>query len=87
LSNVLSPPSNSKHAQHPEHSSDDVYALVGELLGTFTNIVRAAFIPHTFKEKQASEEDKAKSLFLPWPIQHDAKIISQILPHCLRVCR
>jgi hypothetical protein len=24
---------------------------------------------------------------LPWPIQHVAKIISQILPHCLRSCR
>ncbi len=89
LNNVLTIPTNTKN-QQPEHSSEEVYALGGELLTTFTNIVRAAFIPHTFKENQkqsADEEAKSKSLFLPWPIQHDAKIISQILPHCLRVCR
>lgn len=73
---------------------EDFYKLVGEILETFCNIVRAAFIPHTFEQSAALGEklstDKnanSKNLLLPWPIQHDAKIISQILPHCLKVCR
>ncbi len=74
------------------HTSDDYYALVAEILNTFTNIIRAAFIPHTFKQNIAgvtggSEKASAKSLIMSWPIKHDAKIISQILPHCLRICR
>ena len=82
-------------------TTDEFYSLVGTILNTFSDIVRAAFIPHTFdanKDKEAeNKEDDAtshvntnnsgKNLFLPWPIQHDAKIISQILPHCLRSCR
>jgi hypothetical protein len=75
-----------------KHSPDDVYVLVSEILQTFTNIVRAAFIPHTFNSKKQQKgsdesEDKNKNLFTPWPITHDRHIISQILPHCLRVCR
>ena len=82
---------------------DDFYGLVGNILTTFSDIVRAAFIPHTFsqdKEKDSAQSDadtsssssantstSARTLFMPWPIQHDAKIISQILPHCLRSCR
>ena len=75
------------------HTSDDFYALVAEILSTFTNIIRAAFIPHTFKQQNitgetgGSEKASAKSLIMSWPIKHDAKIISQILPHCLRICR
>lgn len=75
-----------------QHSSDEVYALVSEILTTFTNIVRGAFIPHTFKKEQKEDTSSStagggKSLFQSWPTQHDAKIISQILPHCLRICR
>lgn len=68
---------------------DDFYALVNEILTTFSDIVRAAFIPHTFKQLDVKEESSssAKNLFHPWPIKHEEKIISQILPHCLRVCR
>ena len=71
------------------HTSDEYYALVADILKTFSNIVRAAFIPQTFKQQSIDEdsEKSTKSLITPWPIQHDAKIISQILPHCLRVCR
>jgi len=74
-------------------TSDDFYALVADILTTFTNIIRAAFIPHTFKQKNMSESggsekaESGKSLIMSWPIKHDAKIISQILPHCLRICR
>ena len=77
---------------------DEFYSLVGTILNTFSDIVRAAFIPHTFdtnkyKENKDDPSSNAnghnanRNLFLPWPIQHDAKIISQILPHCLRSCR
>ena len=95
---------------------DEFYSLVGTILNTFSDIVRAAFIPHTFEttttttvvaaskqegaitsnagDAAAVDDDtnsggssSSKNLFLPWPIQHDAKIISQILPHCLRSCR
>ena len=82
---------------------DEFYSLVGTILNTFSDIVRAAFIPHTFETTTttttanagdaANDENNTniggsnKNLFLPWPIQHDAKIISQILPHCLRSCR
>ena len=68
---------------------DEFYVLVGSILTTFNDIVRAAFIPHTFQQadKEKTAANTASNLFLPWPIQHDAKIISQILPHCLRVCR
>jgi hypothetical protein len=81
---------------------DEFYSLVGTILITFSDIVRAAFIPHTFETTTtttANADDAAnddnntnsgssnKNLFLPWPIQHVAKIISQILPHCLRSCR
>lgn len=71
------------------HTSDDYYALVADILKTFSNIVRAAFIPQTFKQENIDEDSEkaTKSLITPWPIKHDAKIISQILPHCLRVCR
>lgn len=79
-------------SQKKKHTSDDYYALVAEILSTFTNIIRAAFIPHTFKQqnitvKAGAENAGGKSLIMSWPIKHDAKIISQILPHCLRVCR
>lgn len=74
-----------------EHTSDEFYTLVAEILSTFSNIIRAAFIPHTFKQQNiavdSSSEKTSKSLIMSWPIKHDAKIISQILPHCLRVCR
>ena len=73
---------------------DDFYSLVSEILTTFSDIVRAAFIPHTFRqadgEGESSNDDKmvsGRALFQAWPIKHDEKIISQILPHCLRVCR
>lgn len=78
-------------AQEKQHTSDDYYALVAEILNTFSNIIRAAFIPHTFKQQNitvdSNSEKSGKSLIMSWPIKHDAKIISQILPHCLRVCR
>jgi len=78
-----------KSKQQKMHSSEEFYALVSEILVTFTNIIRGAFIPQTFKNQQnvANDSEKTKSLLTSWPIQHDAKIISQILPHCLRVCR
>ncbi|RNA27974.1 Exocyst complex component 2 [Brachionus plicatilis] len=60
----------------------EYYALVDHILEVFCNIVRAAFIPHTF-----DKSDKSSGISLEWPIQQDAKIISQILPHCLKVCR
>lgn len=73
---------------------DDFYTLVSEILTTFSDIVRAAFIPHTFRqgdgEGESTNDDKmvsGRALFQAWPIKHDEKIISQILPHCLRVCR
>jgi hypothetical protein len=68
------------------HTSENYYELVAEILSTFSDIIRAAFIPHTFNNQTDSTTEKT-NLLLPWPIQHDAKIISQILPHCLRVCR
>ncbi len=90
LNNLLEPnKSNSKESKNKVHSGEDFYALVAEIMTTFTNIIRAAFIPHTFQQNENVEagSDKAKSLLNSWPIKHDAKIISQILPHCLRVCR
>jgi hypothetical protein len=93
LNNLLTLPTNNRKPtkQVKKHTPDDFYALVSEILTTFSNIVRAAFIPHTFKQanESSSPADKSnlKNLSLAWPIQHDAKIISQILPHCLRVCR
>ena len=81
---------------------DEFYSLVGTILNTFSDIVRAAFIPHTFEttttttanagdaandDNNTNSGSSNKNLFLPWPIQHVAKIISQILPHCLRSCR
>lgn len=69
---------------------DDFYALVNQILTTFCDIVRAAFIPHTFKQTAEDKDENSSSnnnLFHPWPIKHEEKIISQILPHCLRVCR
>lgn len=68
------------------HSTDEFYYLVKEILITFSNIVRAAFIPHTTKQFSTTDE-KYKQLLIQWPVEHDAKITSQILPHCLRVCR
>ncbi|CAF0899139.1 unnamed protein product [Brachionus calyciflorus] len=62
--------------------ANEYHGLVGEILETFCNIVRAAFIPHTFDKSLANT-----NLLSEWPIQHDAQIISQILPHCLKVCR
>ncbi len=86
MNNVLTSPS-----QKNSPTSDDYYGLVSEILSTFTNIIRAAFIPHTFNQQNISvdgtEKSGGKSLIMSWPIKHDAKIISQILPHCLRVCR
>lgn len=82
-----------KSSKHEVKTFDDFYTLIGEILITFSDIVRAAFIPHTFKPDAneatttATEKSNVKSLFHPWPIKHDEKIISQILPHCLRVCR
>lgn len=97
INNMLNLPMNdnkksiSTKSNQMQHSADDFYALVAEILKTFSDIVRAAFIPHTFKQPNStsnSDSDKnTKSLLLAWPIKHDAKIISQILPHCLRVCR
>ena len=95
LNNLLTLPTTNakkKNLSENKHTSDEYYALVAEILNTFSDIVRAAFIPHTFsqtKEQKQSDDkmDANKSLLLPWPIQHDAQIISQILPHCLRVCR
>ena len=86
---------------------DEFFSLVGGILNTFSDIVRAAFIPHTFDKEKDKDKEKdestantgggdsvssqksitARTLFVPWPVQHDAKIISQILPHCLRSCR
>ena len=95
LNNLLTLPTTNakkKTLSENKHTSDEYYALVAEILNTFSDIVRGAFIPHTFsqtKEQKQSDDkmDANKSLLLPWPIQHDAQIISQILPHCLRVCR
>lgn len=84
LNNMLT--SSKEVSSQKVYTAEDFYSLVGEILHTFTNIIRAAFIPHTFKQ-QSVDGDKAKSLLTAWPIKHDAKIISQILPHCLRVCR
>ncbi len=67
-------------------SVEEFHNLVREILTTFSNIVRVAFIPQTM-EKLLSQDEKYKQLFTQWPVQHDAKITSQILPHCLRVCR
>jgi hypothetical protein len=78
---------DTKSKKQKMHGSEEFYELVSEILVTFTNIIRGAFIPHTFKQQQNIDSEKTKSLLTPWPIQHDAKIISQILPHCLRVCR
>ena len=64
--------------------SAEYYELIDQILATFCNIVRAAFIPHTFNKTDNSDSN---SNWLEWPIQQDAKIISQILPHCLKVCR
>ena len=82
---------------------DEFYSLVGTILNTFSDIVRAAFIPHIFETTTttnagdaavaSNDDNNTKSgssninLFLPLPVQHVAKIISQILPHCLRSCR
>ena len=81
--------SSGEKTKSANHSADEFYALVADILKTFSDIVRAAFIPHTFKQVNSSNEAEksTKSLLLAWPIKHDAKIISQILPHCLRVCR
>lgn len=88
LNNLQTSASNNKKSaqKRDTHTSDDYYALVSEILTTFSNIVRAAFIPHTFNQ-QANNDKINNNLLLAWPIQHDAQIISQILPHCLRVCR
>lgn len=82
-------PRGSKTNSTPVKTFDDFYALVHEILITFCDIVRAAFIPHTFKQGDTKDEPSSlsKNLFHPWPIKHEEKIISQILPHCLRVCR
>lgn len=101
LNNLLTLPNESEkksklfkpNANVELHSSDEFYALVGEILTTFSNIVRAAFISHTLNQATTSSSEQNqltpahKNLLLAWPIQHDAKIISQILPHCLRICR
>ena len=97
INNMLNLPANgnkktlSAKSNKMHHSADDFYSLVAEILKTFSDIVRAAFIPHTFKQQNSTNnpesEKNTKSLLLAWPIKHDAKIISQILPHCLRVCR
>lgn len=89
---VVANPSKKNSKLQKMHTPEEFYKLVGEILDTFCNIIRAAFIPHTFEqstEKNSGDEKMSSNtnLLLPWPIQHDAKIISQILPHCLKVCR
>lgn len=87
LPNVDNLKSNKLHKQLM-HTPDEFYTLVSDILVTFSDIVRAAFIPHTFKSNgNGGGNGSQANLFLPWPIKHDEKIISQILPHCLRVCR
>jgi hypothetical protein len=63
------------------HSIDEFDNLVKEILKTFSNIVRIAFIPN----KLTNQDEK--QLFTKWPDIKDEKIKSQILPHCVRVCR
>ena len=61
---------------------DEFYSLVGTILNMFSDIVRVAFIPHTFdanKDKEIENKEdystshvntnnNGKNLFLPWPI-------------------
>jgi hypothetical protein len=66
------------------HRSDEVQRFIEEILDTFCNIVRDAFIPDD-KIQQLSVSVDDKSL-LKWP-KTDEKKATQILTHCLRVCR
>lgn len=79
------------HASHLKfklHSSQDFYSQVKEVLTTFANIIRTAFIPTTITElKNSTPDENLKKVFTSWPVQHDNIILSRILPHCLRVCR
>ena len=68
------------------HSVDEFQSLVKEILTTFSNIVRVAFIPQSMA-KLSKQDEKYKQLFTNWPDIKDEKIKSQILPHCVRVCR
>ena len=69
------------------HTLEEYHTLVKEILTTFSNIVRVAFIPQTLEKVLNQSDEKYKQLFTQWPQQQDSKLKSQILPHCLRICR
>jgi hypothetical protein len=77
--------------QHRE--PEEFYELVDEIFKTFSNIVRAAMIPHIFIKNpaenagdQTNETVINRNVLLKWP-EHDAKVFTEIFPHCLHFCR
>jgi hypothetical protein len=76
---------------------DEFYSLVGTILNTFSDIVRAAFIPHTFETTTTTAIFQNKKVLMPAMLLMIIIVvvvvikiyslpwsISQILSHCLR---
>lgn len=75
-----------KMAKFNLKSMESVYGLVSEVLTTFSNIVRFAFITQQPNKNQTKNSEETKKLFAIWPAS-DLKFSSQVLPHCLKYTR